>query len=110
LSELQDAGRDFTAQRRYQIDMDSLTPEITDQTFFDQVEVDGTVFRQVIFDGAELIYRGGPMPGFDRCRFLDVTFTFDDSAGETIAFMRALAGANPDLRLVMRDLVPELTD
>lgn len=88
--------------------MSTDTTEIADQTLFDRVEVDGAVFRQVIFDGAELVYRGGPMPGFDRCRFLDVTFTFDGAAGETVAFMRALAGANPDLRQVVRDLVPEL--
>lgn len=84
--------------------------EITDQTFFDRVEVDGLTFRQVIFDGAELVYRGGPVPGFDRCRFLDVTFTFDGHAGQTLAFLRALSGANPDLRQVVRDLLPELAD
>lgn len=88
--------------------MEDSSAEIADQTFFDRVEVDGTTFRQVVFDGAELVYSGGPMPGFDRCRFLDVTFTFDGAAGETIAFMRALARANPDLRQVVRDLVPEL--
>ncbi|QYF86429.1 hypothetical protein [Brevundimonas sp. PAMC22021] len=87
----------------------SLAP-ITDQTFFDRVEVDGQVFRQVVFDGAELVYRGGVMPGFDRCRFLDVTFTFEGAAGETVGFMRALAGASPDLRQVMRDMLPELAD
>lgn len=84
--------------------------EITNQTLFERVEVDGTVFREVIFDGAELVYRGGPMPGFDRCRFLDVTFSFEDAAGQTVVFLRALAGANPELRQVVRALVPELVD
>jgi hypothetical protein len=82
--------------------------EIVGQTFFDRVEVDGTIFRQVVFDGAELVFSGGPSPGFDRCRFLDVTFTFEGAAGETLAFIRALSGGNDSLRQVVLDLLPEL--
>lgn len=81
---------------------------IANQTFFDRVDIDGTVFREVIFDGAELVYCGGAMPGFDRCRFLDVTFTFEGAAGETIGLLRALSAANPDLKQVVLDLLPSL--
>lgn len=86
------------------------TREISDKIFFDQVETDDTLFRGVTFDGAELVYRGGAAPTFDRCRFLDVTFTFEGPAGETLDYLRMLAGANPVLRQMVANLLPSLHD
>lgn len=83
--------------------------QVASQILFDRVETDDTMFHQVTFDGAELVYRGGNPPAFDRCRFLDVTFTFEDSAASTLDYLRLLSEANPTVQTMIADLLPALS-
>ena len=82
---------------------------ITQDTTIDgTVSLDGETFKNVLFHGAKMTYAGGPPPSFDNCRFDQATFSFDGPAGNTLAFLKAMAPANTNMRDVVLALIPEL--
>jgi hypothetical protein len=62
-----------------------------DQQFSaEPIELDGNLFERCTFSRCRLVYRGSVPPGMTGCRFDDCTWEFDDAAGRTVAFLRAL--------------------
>ena len=82
----------------------------TETIVSDRVNVDGKTFTDVNFDGATLVYGGGTPPSFNNCRFNTASFTFEGAAGNTLAFLKAMAPAHTNMRGVVLGLIPELND
>lgn len=83
--------------------------ETKDQTITGSVSLDGNIFRNIDFRDCQLVYQGGIPPQFDNCRFDTASFTFQGPAGATLAFLRAMAPAETNMRPVVLGLIPELT-
>ena len=66
------------------------------------------VLDNIDFKDAELTYDGGRPPAFNNCRFDNARFTFRESAGNTLLFLRAMAPAQTNMRDVVLGLMPEL--
>lgn len=83
--------------------------EIKDQTLNGDVAIDGNSFVNVTFDGARLIYEGGRAPTFQNCQFAPgCSFTFQEQAGNTLAFIRSMAHPSTNMRFIVEGLIPEL--
>ncbi len=80
-----------------------------DETFTGDVELDGNEFENCDFDGALLIYRGGPPPSLSGCGFRDFRFNFDGAAANTVRFLQAMAAPNSGMQIVVRDTFKGLT-
>lgn len=64
---------------------------IENQTFQDQsVSVDGKRFVACTFESCTLLYTGGDVPAFAKCRFNDVSLQFGESAVDTLKFLSGL--------------------
>ena len=79
-------------------------------TISERVTLDGKTFNDINFEGATLVYAGGTPPSFNNCRFNNATFSFDGAAGNTLAFLKAMAPAHTNMRGVVQGLIPELND
>lgn len=55
-----------------------------------EVQLDGIRFSECRFDGAVLIYLGGPPPKFENCSFSGVDLAFGGAAKDTIATLQWL--------------------
>ena len=67
---------------------------VTGRTYDGQaaVETDGMTFTDCIFNSAQLVYRGGEHPFFERCTFgSDVSWVFLGQALKTIQFLQRIA-------------------
>ena len=82
--------------------------EFKDQTLSGVVALDSNSFDNIDFNDVELTYDGGRPPSFNNCRFNDARFTFRESAGNTLLFLRAMAPAETNMRQVVAGLLPEL--
>lgn len=59
-----------------------------------KIELDGSTFENVNFEAAELVYKGGLPPRMLDCGFgKGVSFTFEGPAGNTLAFLKQMAGS-----------------
>ncbi|HEY1607038.1 MAG TPA: hypothetical protein VGF77_15730 [Allosphingosinicella sp.] len=59
------------------------------------VETDGTTFADCTFNSAQLVYRGGEHPLFERCTFgSSVSWIFLGPALTTIQFLQRIANDN----------------
>lgn len=72
-------------------DIKSGMTKVANQT----ITLDGQVFKNTHFENCILVYRGGTLPAligdyFDRC-----SWRFEDHAGRTVDFLRALATGGP---------------
>lgn len=84
--------------------------EIKDQTLTGRVDLDGSTFVNVVFDGAALFYEGGKAPNFQNCTFKEgCSFTFQEQAGNTLAFIRSMAHPSTNMRFIVEGLIPELS-
>lgn len=83
--------------------------EYKDQTLSGVIALDSNSFDNIDFKDAELTYDGGRPPAFNNCRFDNARFTFRESAGNTLMFLRAMAPANTNMRQVVLGLMPELS-
>jgi hypothetical protein len=81
--------------------------EITSQIVSGEVKLDGKSFKDCEFRNARLIYEGGPPPQFANCRFTDSRFTFQEQAGNTLLFLRAMLPEATNMREVVLGLMPE---
>lgn len=79
-----------------------------DETLTGRVQLDGKVFENVTFKGAQLFYSGGVMPSFKSCNFDKADVIFNESAGNTLTFLRAMAPASTGLRSIVEGLFPEM--
>lgn len=82
--------------------------EIRNQTLSGDMFVDGNTYFDCLFNGARLIYEGGVPPGFSNCTFTDSNFAFQEAAGRTLAFLRAMSPVATNMRPVVLGLLPEL--
>lgn len=82
--------------------------EYRDQTLSGEIALDGNTFINIDFDSAELVYRGGTPPGFEKCRFNVATFSFREQAGNTLIFLNAMAPASTNMREVVLGLLAGL--
>jgi uncharacterized protein YjbI with pentapeptide repeats len=84
--------------------------ETKNKTLTGQVRLDGATFRDCEFIDARLVYDGGTPPNFINCRFTNTNFTFQEAAGNTVNFLRAMAPRSSNMRDVVFGLMPELHD
>ena len=82
--------------------------EFRDQHLTGEHHVDGNIYINCQFQSARLVYKGGVPPGFDRCAFDDANIVFDEAAGRTLAFLRAMAPEQTNMRNIVIGLLPEL--
>lgn len=82
--------------------------EFKDQILTGDVALDGNTFVNIQFKDAVLNYSGGVPPGFDNCAFDTTSFSFRDSAANTLQFLRAMAPEGTNMRSVVLGLIPEL--
>lgn len=82
--------------------------EFKDQTLSGVIALDSNSFDNIDFEDVELTYDGGRPPAFNNCRFNNVSFTFRESAGNTLMFLRAMAPVETNMRNVVLGLMPEL--
>jgi hypothetical protein len=82
--------------------------ETKNQTLKGPVRLDGNTFRDCEFVDARLIYEGGAPPNFINCRFTNSNFAFQEAAGNTVNFLRAMAQPQSNMREVVFGLMPEL--
>lgn len=54
------------------------------------VVLDGKIFFDCTFKDSTLLYGGGQLPSFDTCTFDSVKYSFIESAGNTMMFLRTL--------------------
>ena len=81
---------------------------VKDRTVSGEVELDSNHYVNVSFDNATLIYRGGTPPTFKDCQFNQATFSFEGPAGNTIAFVNAMAPATTGMRDITFGLLPAM--
>ncbi|HWW12733.1 MAG TPA: hypothetical protein VN018_09460 [Brevundimonas sp.] len=82
--------------------------EFRDQTLTGVQALDGNTYINCTFSNARLVYKGGFPPGFGNCAFEDTEFVFDDAAGRTLGFLKAMAPATTNMRHIVLGLLPEL--
>ena len=66
--------------------------EYNDRTFGngEMVETDGNTFNNCRFQGASLVYSGGPHPQFNFCNLENTGWYFKDGALRTIQFLQII--------------------
>jgi hypothetical protein len=84
--------------------------ETKNQTLKGIVRLDGNTFRDCEFVDARLIFEGGLPPNFINCRFTNSSFTFQEAAGNTVNFLRAMAPHQSNMREIVFGLMPELRE
>lgn len=83
--------------------------EIKDQTVNGRVDLDGNSYVNVVFEHAGLFYAGGKPPVFQNVTFTETcSFTFEEQAGNTLAFIRSMAHPSTNMRFIVDGLIPEL--
>lgn len=88
---------------------DTLTGKLSkDVTLTGEVALDAAVFINVHFKSARLVYLGGRPPSFQNCRFDNATFAFEGAAGNTLAFINAMAPASTGMRDITMGLLPAM--
>ncbi len=89
---------------------DSQTGPLTfeDETFTGRVTLDGASFEGCSFEGAVLVYSGGPPPLIRNCSFRDVRFEFQDAAARSLALLKAMSAPKSGLRDVFKASFPTL--
>ncbi len=57
------------------------------------IVVDGNVYTACTFSNCALIYKGGDLPTFDRCKFSSTGLQLDDAAQDTLDYLSTLSAA-----------------
>jgi hypothetical protein len=70
------------------------------------VELDGEAFEDCTFSACRLVYAGGELPQFDRCRFEDCDWRFEEAAGRTLAYLKLMwgVGAKPSVQAAIKEI------
>ena len=75
-----------------------------DQTFNGRVVLDENSYRNCVFADATLVYYGGQPPSFEACTFERCQWTFNSSAGNTVAFLRTMAHSDSGFRKLFEQI------
>jgi len=65
--------------------------------------LDGNTFQNCVLQECQLIYRGGTPPMLHANTINNCTWTFEEAAGNTLQFMRALVTDNADFGRMIRE-------
>lgn len=70
------------------------------------VRLDGQVFADCEFVNSRMIYGGGEPPVFEHCRFQNCEWRFEDAAGRTLDYFKALwaAGEKAAVQAAIKDV------
>jgi hypothetical protein len=69
-----------------------------DKSFLNSTEtLDGRVFEKCSFTNCTLVYRGGTIPVWTDCQFIECRFSFEDAAERTLNFMKILYHSCPPM-------------
>ena len=82
--------------------------ETRNTTLSGRIIADDHTFIDCQFRNAEVVFTGGTAPAFIRCDFDATRLLFEGPADNTLQYLRALAGAGPDFKVVVASLLPEL--
>jgi hypothetical protein len=71
--------------------------------------VDGCSYDQCNFDNCKIVYRGGVIPTFSRCKLVQCTWIWEDAALRTIGFLRGIySGMGPNGRQMIEGVLTEI--
>jgi hypothetical protein len=79
----------------------------TDRTFTGRVVLDENRYRNCVFSEATLVFYGGQPPTFEACTFERCQWTFNSSAGNTVAFLRTMAHSDGGFRQLFEQIFAE---
>lgn len=82
--------------------------EVCDRRLTGRVVLDNTSFERCVFQGAILIYQGGPPPSIRDCTFNGVSIQFDGPAGRTLALLQAMSAQSSGFRDLFKASFPRL--
>jgi hypothetical protein len=70
------------------------------------VALDGMRFADCEFRDCRMVYRGGPPPEFDDCKFGDCDWRFEDAAANTLAHMKLVwaAGGKASVQALIKTI------
>jgi hypothetical protein len=74
------------------------------KTFTGRVVIDENSYRDCVFSGANMVYYGGQPPAFESCTFERCQWTFNSSAGHTVAFLRTMAHSDTGFRNLFEEI------
>ena len=70
------------------------------------IAIDGEEYVDCLFDGTMLVYAGGELPGFERCRFTRIRIGFEAPAARTHALIQAMADPESGLESIFEQMFP----
>lgn len=79
------------------------------ETFTNEVELDGNEFIGCVFENCTVVYSGGKQPLITRCSFNNFTFEFRGCADNTVTFLRSMASPSSGLQSIVRETFPGLS-
>jgi len=70
------------------------------------VALDGQAFSDCEFRDCRLVYSGGEVPVFDRCRFHGCEWRFDEAAQRTLAYLKLVwsVGEKATVQAAIKDI------
>ena len=70
------------------------------------VTLDGEEFSDCEFRACRMVYSGGPPPVFDRCRFDECDWRFEDAAARTLAQLKLLwsVGGKAKVQAIIKEI------
>lgn len=70
------------------------------------VALDGEHFSDCEFRSCRMVYRGAEPPAFERCRFDDCDWRFEDAAANTLACLKAIwgVGGKAPVQAMIKDI------
>ena len=71
------------------------------------LRLDGETFADCEFRGCRMVYTGGEPPEFSGCRFDGCEWKFEDSASNSLAFMKILWGVGG--KAAVQALIKDIT-
>lgn len=74
------------------------------KTFTGRVVIDERAFVDCTFEGATLLYFGGPPPSFQGCQFRNVQWDFKSSALNTIGLLQAFSRPESGFRALFEQI------
>jgi hypothetical protein len=70
------------------------------------VMLDGETFSDCEFSACRLVYGGGQPPKFERCRFDDCEWKFEDAAADTLSYLKLMwnVGAKTAVQTTIKEI------
>ena len=74
------------------------------RTFTGRVVLDENSYKDCVFTDAVMVFYGGQPPSFEACTFERCQWTFNSSAGNTVAFLRTMAHSDTGFRKLFEQI------